>query len=136
MVENYKIGINEILVGVTVPRLIIELMKTILEIRHAEKTLLLGTIYSSQDALKIGMIDELAVDKNDAIKKCEVFLQKFNKIPPKARSNTKNLVRNAVLDYMHTQRKKDLEEFVASVMCEEAQTAIKIYLESLSKKKK
>lgn len=135
MVENYKIGINEILVGVTVPRLIVKLMKTILELKNAERTLLLGTIYSSQDALNIGMIDELAVDKNDAIKKCEDFLQKFNSVPPNARNSSKQLVRREILDYMRTQRKKDLEEFVASVMNEEAQTAIKIYLESLKKKK-
>lgn len=136
MVENYKIGINEILVGVTVPRIIVELMKTIIAAKEAERTLLFGTIYSAQDALKIGMVDELATDKNDSIAKCEAYLMKFNAIPPQARNNTKQLSRQSLLDYMRTQREKDLEEFVASVMNEEAQHVIKKYLESLKKKKK
>lgn len=135
MVENYKIGINEILVGVTVPRIIVNLMKTLIEAKEAERSLLFGTIYSSQDALKIGLIDELASDKNDAIAKCEAYLNKFKGVPPQARNNTKQISRQSLLDYMRTQRQKDLEEFVASVMNDEAQTVIKKYLESLKKKK-
>lgn len=135
MVANHKIGLNEVLVGVALPRIVINVMKEVISFRKTEEALLAGMIYSTEDALSIGLIDEIAYDKNDAIAKCEKFLEKFSSIPYEARKNTKKIIRNNLLDYMRTQREKDLEEFVQSVMNEETKIAVKSYLAALNKKK-
>ena len=40
-----------------------------------------GSLFTPEEALKIGLIDEIATDKADAIAKCENYIQFFNKIP-------------------------------------------------------
>lgn len=48
--------------------------------RTAELALTTGDLFSVDEALKIGLIDEVATDKNDAIQKAEKFLTRFAKI--------------------------------------------------------
>lgn len=136
MVANHKIGLIEVLVGVTMPKIVAGVMMEVLPFKEAEKALLEAKIYSTEEALKVGMIDEIAVDKNDAIARCENFLNRFNAIPFEARANTKKIIRKNLLDYMKNEREKDLQEFVQSVMNKETQSAVKTYLEALNKKKK
>lgn len=53
--------------------------------------LTLGTLFTTEEALKIGLIDEIAKDKTELIQKCESFIGKFKKIPPIARMHTKQV---------------------------------------------
>lgn len=53
--------------------------------------LTLGTMFTTEEALKIGLIDEIAKDKTELIQKCENFIGKFKKIPPIARAYSKQV---------------------------------------------
>lgn len=51
--------------------------------------LTLGTLFSTEEALKVGLIDDIAQDKTECIQKCEKFLLKFKNISPVAREYSK-----------------------------------------------
>jgi 3,2-trans-enoyl-CoA isomerase len=55
-------------------------MKNVLSNRQAELALTTGHLFTTDEALKIGLIDEMATDKADAIAKAEKFLIGMSKI--------------------------------------------------------
>ena len=71
-----------------------------------------GTIFNTEDALKIGLIDEIAEDKNEATEKCLKFLSRYKNIPKEARALTKLAFRRKVLELLNADREKDIENFV------------------------
>lgn len=135
MVKGYKIGLNEIQVGVALPRILVMLLGKLLPRRHAEVSLTQGILYSPEDALKINLIDEIADDKQNAMVKCENFLNRTTKIPADAWKQTRSSIRKTEVDYMRNNKAKDIEEFVRSVQTAEAQNSIKMYFEGLKNKK-
>lgn len=51
--------------------------------RQAERALIAGTMFSSEEALKIGLVDEIAADKEDCLKKANKFLEGQLNLPSK-----------------------------------------------------
>lgn len=120
--------------GITMPKPIIMTMRPILGSRQTELAILSGTLFSTDEALKVRLIDEIAKDKSEAILKCEQFLDRFKKIAPKARGSTKNRIRLADIEQIMNNREKDIEDFVASISSDEAQSAFEIFLDPSKKK--
>jgi len=54
--------------------------KNVLPARIAELALTTGKLFTVDEALKYGLIDEVASDKNDALAKAENFFALFAKI--------------------------------------------------------
>ena len=55
-------------------------MRNVISNRHAELALTTGRLFTTDEALKIGLIDEVATDKADAVAKAEKFLVGISKI--------------------------------------------------------
>lgn len=153
MCPGYTIGANETRLGIVVPSFFQAAMRNVISRRETETALTLGTLFTTAEALKvrsfgnyilfdymhwnifeqIGLIDELAVDKAEAISKCEQFLID-KKIAPQARSLTKLMLRQNDLTDLIDNRKHDLDLFVSTVNLPNVQEIIKLYLQSLKKK--
>lgn len=56
-------------------------MKNVVGHRQAELALTSGRMFTGEEALKVGLVDELAADKTDALAKAEAFLKLFAQIP-------------------------------------------------------
>jgi 3,2-trans-enoyl-CoA isomerase len=95
--------------------------------------LTLGAVFSTDEALKIGLVDEIATDKADAIARSEAFLSKFKKIPAMARGITKQFFRKKVIDLMTENREKDVENFVSYVMDPASQKSLQAFMDSKKK---
>lgn len=52
-------------------------------LRQAEKALLLSKMFTSDEALKIGLIDEIASSRNELIEKCSAYMNIALKLPRK-----------------------------------------------------
>ncbi|MGK3733996.1 MAG: enoyl-CoA hydratase/carnithine racemase [Bacillariaceae sp.] len=118
----------------------------------AELALLLGTLFTPQDAFNIGLIDELVDDDyvfdvdaaaNDGNNNMNmntverVAIQKaieFNKIPLIARSNIKKWTRQPLLDQLISNRQEDNDIFCNFVTSLKVQKFIENYLHSLAQK--
>ena len=118
----------------------------------AELALLLGTLFTPQDALQIGLIDQLVDDDEVANAAANggrharnmnivemVAIQKvieFNKIPLIARNNIKKLTRQPLLDQLNNNRQEDSDAFCNFVTSSKVQNFIEQYLNSLAQKSK
>lgn len=135
MVPKYTIGLNETKLGIVAPSWFMATMKNTIPSRPAEMALTLGTLFSTDEAFNIGMIDELAVDKADAVAKSEAFLNRFKKVPALARSLTKQQFRIKDIQALEDSRASDVDQFVAAVSNPKVQMSLELYIEALKSKK-
>lgn len=135
MLPKLTIGLNETRLGIIAPRWFQSSMRNVISVREAEKALTLGTMFSTDDALKIGLIDEVANDKQDAIDCCTKFLLQFAKISPEARAITKKNLRGKDIAELEKNRREDLQNFLFFVNQPKVQKGLELYLESLKAKK-
>lgn len=128
ILPNSKIGMNETQLGLAIPKTAILTMKNIMPAREVERAVTLGYIYSTDEAFKVGLVDEIATDKADAIAKCEAFLLKFRKVPPLARGLTKQYFRMNIADMILAEKQKDVDVFVKAILDPKNQKALKSFL--------
>lgn len=134
MLPNYTIGLNETRLGIVAPGFFETSFLNVLGRREAERALTLGTLFTSEQALKVGLVDELAADKAEAVAKCAAFLAQYKGVSPLARALTKQSLRRAGLDALRENREHDLGLFVMTVQQPAVQKGLEKYLASLKKK--
>lgn len=134
MLPDFKIGLNETQLGIAVPEVAILATKNIISSRESEMALTLGTIFGTEKALEIGLIDEIAKDKAEAIAKCESFMNKFKGVPTLARGITKQFFRKKIVDLMSDNKERDVENFVNYVLDPASQQSLKAFLDAPKKK--
>lgn len=97
MLPKFTIGLNETKLGIVAPSWFQGPLKATIGERQAELALTTGRMFTTNEALKVGLIDEIATDKADCVARAEKFLSQFAKIPRVARSMTKLSVRSKEL---------------------------------------
>jgi 3,2-trans-enoyl-CoA isomerase len=135
MCPNYTIGLNETQLGIVAPSWFQVSLSNVIPRRTAELALTTGKMFSTDEALKVGIIDDVALDKNDAIAKCEAFLNRFKKIPSSARSASKQMFRSKDIQELENNREQDLQLFLRTVMEPKIQEGLEVYLDSLKSRK-
>lgn len=134
MCPNFTIGLNETRLGIVAPTWFQASMRNVVPVRHAEQALTLGTLFTTDEALQIGLIDEIASDKEDAIARCEKHLLKFSKVDRNARAITKKAFRSKDIAELGDKREQDVELFAFAVNNPQTQKQLEAYIESLKKK--
>lgn len=135
MYKNFTIGLNETKLGLSAPPWFVDSMKNVIGFRQTEIALTSGHMFTTQEALKVGLIDESADNKNDGISKAEAFLNKFSKISPVARATSKSFVRGETIQKLISNRDQDLKLFLMEVENPQTQNSLEMYLEAMKKKK-
>lgn len=135
MLPKFTIGLNETQLGIMAPSWFIATMKNTVSPRVAEGALTAGTLFTTDEALRVGLIDEIGLDKADALKKCESFLGRFRKISPVARALTKQQFRAKEIQDLENNRAADIDLFVAATSNPKVQQSLGLYIEALKKKK-
>lgn len=64
MVQDYTIGLNETRLGISAPTFFQSAFRNVLSKREAEKALTLGTMFSTQEALKVRRLNYLSAKDN------------------------------------------------------------------------
>ncbi|XP_032520654.2 enoyl-CoA delta isomerase 1, mitochondrial-like [Danaus plexippus] len=131
---NFSIGLNETALGIVAPNWFMDTMTNTIPVREAEYALTTARMFNVEEALKVGLIDEVATDKDDAIAKCKGFIGKFDRIPALARSITKLKMRQAAIKRLQDGRREDLNEFLQFVQNPKIQKSLEMYIQSLKKK--
>ena len=135
MLPKFSIGLNETQLGIVAPTWFMASLKNTIPARPAEMALTLGTLFTTEEAHKIGLIDDIATDKADAVAKCEAFLNRFKKIPPMARALTKQNFRIKDIQELEDNRTSDIDLFEAAVSNPKVQKSLELYIEALKSKK-
>ena len=158
------IGLNETQLGIAAPPWMGQLLVRTIGFRKAELALAMGTLFPPQDALEVGLVDEIVSadpeqssnddalqallpdDMKDQIMQQSAVLQQayvkatqLAKVPPQARIASKMLTRSEYLDDMIAKRQQDTDHFCNFVTQEEVQCNLRKYVQRLkanSKKSK
>lgn len=129
------IGLNETKLGIVAPPWLGQQLIDTVGQRHAEHALGLGLLYKPEEALAIGLIDEV-VPQEEVLARAQEEAVKWGKIPPLARVGSKMLARKPRLDNLIATRKTDNDYFRGFVMDDRVQKTLDMYLQSLAAKKK
>ena len=109
--DSAKISLNEINFGSSVFAGSVEMMKLWLGLRKAENALLSGAMYSAEEALEIGLIDEI-VSKDDLDSKAQKKALQYASQDSAAFASIKKLLRNPAAEEMMKREKASILEFV------------------------
>ncbi|CAH1398191.1 unnamed protein product [Nezara viridula] len=134
MVPDKMIGLNETQLGIVAPQWFQDCMRNIIGERQAEKALIAGRMFTSEEALKIGLVDELATDKEDLMQKAHDFLDEQMGLPPLARSVVKVGFRKDTLSKLINGREADIKMFLDNVFQPKVQESLENYIQMLKKK--
>ncbi|XP_026762668.2 enoyl-CoA delta isomerase 1, mitochondrial-like [Galleria mellonella] len=132
---QFTIGFNDTALGIVPSAWITDLMLHTLSPRRGELALMASTMFSPSDALKEGLVDDIAEDKAGAIEKCKGFINQFNNIPKWTHSPCLQKIRRIPLESLYKYLNENPNEVLDQVTKKETQNALGEYVEKLKRRK-
>ncbi|MEO7917219.1 MAG: enoyl-CoA hydratase/isomerase family protein [Dokdonella sp.] len=120
---EFRIGLNEVQVGLPVPDAIQYALRRLLGAHRAERLLVAGTMLESAAAHEIGLVDELA-DADDVVARALLWLTQLLKYPPKAQAETRRMARADLAALYDDPSKLPIEGFLDGWFDPEAQQVL------------
>jgi len=130
---DFRIGLNEVQVGLSLPRVIHTALVRVVGERQAERLGVGGLLISAGEALHVGLVDELAPVEGvveRALERCRDLL----KLPPRAMASTRTLCRAGLVAAFDRQQNETYERFVDDWFGAETQGAMRALVERLRNK--
>ena len=131
---DFITGLNEVQVGLMVSPVIHKALERAVGPRTAEKILVAGKILKAEQALEIGLVDELANDPDDVVRRAVHWCDQMLALPRLAMTSTRSLVRSDLVRLFDDRSKLDVEKFVDIWFSESTQAALNNLVERLQKK--
>ncbi|XP_022918582.2 enoyl-CoA delta isomerase 1, mitochondrial-like [Onthophagus taurus] len=135
MVDNFIIGMNETKLGLVPPFWVRDVMRCLIGYRETELALTTGILFTTEEAFKIGLVNEKTTNKEEALSKAIKFFERFNNVNPMARQLTKMSLHQDIIANLRKKQLQDTNEFVSFICQDSIQKVIESYLEALQKKK-
>lgn len=132
MTATGSIGLNEVLLGIAVPKYWGALMARVIGLAATDRLLQRGAMVDPREALRLGLVDELVDSSADLLSRAETAMQELLRVPSHARALTKVNMRG---DFCAEWQAFCVEEAVGAWAMLESpavQGAIKRYLDKLS----
>lgn len=130
----YKIGLNEVQVGLSVPPAIQFALRRLVGAHRSERLMVAGAMIDSAEALRIGMVDELAPVASvvpQALAWCERHLA----LPPLAMAETRRIARADLHEGIGAPGSHDVDDFVEAWYGAETQAVLKALVDRLKRPK-
>lgn len=128
---DYRIGLNETQVGLVVPEGIQRLMRRLVGAHRAERLLVAGAMVEAQQALAMGLVDELA-PVAEVPARAHAWLAQLLSLPRKPMLATRAIARAEVVASLQPEL-LELDRFVASWNDPDTQAALRALLARLGK---
>ncbi len=128
---DYRIGLNETQVGLVAPEGIQRLMRRVVGTHRAERLLVAGAMVDAQQALAIGLVDELAPIA-EVPARAHAWLAELLKLPRKPMLATRAIARAEVAASLRPEL-LELDRFVASWTDPDTQAALRALVARLGK---
>jgi enoyl-CoA hydratase/carnithine racemase len=127
---EFKIGLNEVQLGIPMPSVVASAAARVVGTRHAELMCATGRLFSPEEAMEIGLVDRLeppdqVVDA--AIQWCETVVG----LPARAVGLTRSVVRGDLIELLNRHRKPDEEALLREWFREETQQPLRQLVERL-----
>ena len=131
---EFKIGLNEVQVGLPVPAVIYAAMKRLIGGRQAERLCLHGLLITPDEALRIGFVDQVLPMEQvipAALEWCRSLLQ----LPPRAVAATRNLMRADLIALFGELGARSHEDLMNVWFSDETQAAMRAMVAQLAARK-
>jgi enoyl-CoA hydratase/carnithine racemase len=130
---DFKIGLNEVQVGIPLPPVIMAGVRRLVGARIGERLAVSGALVSSNEALNLGVVDQLAPAEMVVERSLE-WCQRLLALPPEAMTITRRLARADVAGIFECDLKPELECVIAGWWSPETQGTLRALVERLGKK--
>ncbi|MEH6609652.1 MAG: crotonase/enoyl-CoA hydratase family protein [Halioglobus sp.] len=105
---NYKIGVNEVAIGMTMPYFGVILGEARLARNYISRAVVCAQLYDAEEAVNAGFLDE-AVDEGDVIARAQAVAEQLSGVNMEAHYGTKCRVREAMYPAMETAISEELK---------------------------
>jgi Delta3-Delta2-enoyl-CoA isomerase len=132
---DFKIGVNEVQVGIPLPPVILSALQRLVGSRHAERLAVTGLLVSPADAAACGLVDEVVpVDHvvGRALKWCQDLLA----LPRAAMELTRRQARADLVEMFAHDTAEELEQVSSRWWSDETQKTLHRMVDQLAMKKK
>jgi 3,2-trans-enoyl-CoA isomerase len=130
---DYRIGLNEVQVGLSLPQVIHTALVRVVGERQAERLAVGGLLVSAGEALRIGLVDEL-LPLEGVVERALGRSRDLLALPPKAMSTTRALCRAALVAAFDRQQADTLQRFADDWFGDETQGAMRALVARLQKR--
>lgn len=127
----YRIGLNEVQVGVRIPRPIHEVAVHVVGRRQAERLCTSAELLPGEEALRVGLVDELA-PVDEVVPRAVAWAEGTLRLPPRALESTRALIRGPLVRALEAVDEDGLELFLDEWFAEECQGALRALVERLA----
>ncbi len=107
---DYKIGLNEVQVGLVVPEVIQAMLRRLVGAHRAECLLVSGAMVNASEALRVGLVDALEPVDN-VVPHALAWCQEHLALPEIAMRETRRMARADVSSLFDDEKRLDLEGF-------------------------
>ncbi len=126
----FRIGLNEVQVGLVAPDAIQHLLRRVVGTYRAERLLVAGALVDSEHALAIGLVDELT---DDVLTRAQHWLEELLALPPAAMQATRRIARADMVDALKGFTDSELDGFLDDWYAPATQAALQLLLDRLKK---
>ena len=106
---EFKIGLNEVAIGLRLPIFAVELARERLSKRHLTAATILGRVYAPADAVDVGYLDVM-VEPERVIETALAEAEALASLPRGALAQTKALVRSALVAHVRATLAEDMSQ--------------------------
>ncbi|MBB5620173.1 enoyl-CoA hydratase/carnithine racemase [Pedobacter cryoconitis] len=130
---KFIIGLNEVPVGIIVPESIFSLYAFWLGKGHATRSLLEGRLFSPEEALNIGLVDEL-VNQDSIMTAAERKIRKYMALEPNTWQQSKLNIRKELIAATSADQSEALKVMLAQWWSPATRNILKMIIDNLQKK--
>ena len=130
---KYIIGLNEVPVGIIVPESIFKLYSFWLGTGNAARSLLEGKLFSPEEALEIGLVDEL-VNPDSIMTAAERKIRKYMALEPNTWQQSKLNIRKELIEATSADQAETLEAMLKQWWAPSTRGILKMIIDNLQKK--
>jgi Delta3-Delta2-enoyl-CoA isomerase len=131
----YKLGLNEVSVGLPVPEVLVRSLAYLVGTRQAERLAVGGLLLDPGEALKVGLVDAVA-PADEVVPRAIAWAADLLTRPPQAMASTRKLARQPLVAAFETLGDKALDEIMSAWSTPEAQATLGAIVARLGKGKR
>ncbi|HET9211601.1 MAG TPA: enoyl-CoA hydratase/isomerase family protein [Thermoanaerobaculia bacterium] len=131
---DFKIGLNEVPVGIPLPPVIFKTLRRVVGSRQAERLCVAGLLISGDEALRVGLVDELAAPER-VVERAVEWCRSILALPPRAMAVTRALARADLVALFEEEMGAEVEGVLEDWFSPETQRTLRELMERMAKRK-
>lgn len=131
--EDYKLGLNEVQVGIPLPPVLMKALRRQIGSRQAERLGVSGVLISPQEAFRVGLVDDLA-PMAQVIERALEWCQRITALPPEAMLPTRKEARSDLVKLFEGDLEPEIQQVIQNWWKPSTQETLRAVVARMGKK--